>query len=214
VIAGHKSSNLVDLVFHGRSAHSSLTPEGVNAIEYAARSITAIRELADARRDQGPYDDAYRVPWTTVSVNVVQGGIATNTVPERCLVSYDFRTIAEDDPQAIIDEITGRARDLESQMQAEHAEARLEVNVSAQVPSLNSSPDGPAYQLAVGLGGIPSSDKVTYGTEAGQFSNAGIDAVVCGPGDIAQAHAADEYIELDQISACEDLLSRLLNQLS
>jgi acetylornithine deacetylase len=214
VIAGHKSSNLVELVFHGRSAHSSLTPEGVNAIEYAARSITAIRDLADGRRARGPFDDAYRVPWTTVSVNIVEGGIATNTVPERCRVAYDFRTIAEDDPQAIIDEITAGARALEARMQAEHPAARLEVEVSAQVPSLESSPDGPAYRLALDLGGTASTDKVTYGTEAGQFANAGIDAVVCGPGDIAQAHAADEYIELAQITACEDFLGRLLEDLT
>jgi len=214
VIAGHKSSNLVELVFHGRSAHSSLTPEGVNAIEYAARSIVAIRRLADARRADGPFDHAYRVPWTTAGVNIVEGGIATNTVPELCRVAYDFRTIAGDDPQAIIDQITAEGRRLEAEMKAEHAEARLEVDVKAQVPSLESSPDGPAYTLAVELGGEPSPDKVTYGTEAGQFQNAGIDAVVCGPGDIAQAHAADEYVELEQIAACEHFVQRLLTQLT
>ena len=84
----------------------------------------------------------------------------------------------------------------------------------AQVPSLDSSPDGPAARLAVELGGTPSGDKVTYGTEAGQFANAGIDAVVCGPGDIAQAHAADEYIELDQIKACEQFIEALLARLT
>jgi acetylornithine deacetylase len=214
VIAGHKSSNLVELVFLGRSAHSSLTPEGVNAVEYAARSIAGIRELADRRRADGPFDPAYRVPWTTVSVNLVEGGIATNTVPELCRVSYDFRTVAEDDPQALIDQVTTEGRRLEAEMRAEHPDARLEVDVRAQVPGLESSPDGPAYLLAVELGGRPSSDKVTYGTEAGQFAGAGIDAVVCGPGDIAQAHAADEYVELDQIVACEQFLDRLLSSLT
>ena len=214
VIAGHKSSNLVELVFHGRSAHSSLTPEGVNAIEYAARLVTAVRELADARRADGPFDEAYRVPWTTAGVNEVSGGIATNTVPELCTVRYEFRTVSEDDPTAIIDQITARARELEAEMQAEHAEAFVEVNVMAQVPSLDSRDDGPAYRLAAELGGVPSADKVTYGTEAGQFADAGIDAVVCGPGDIAQAHAADEYVELDQIEACERYFDALIAQLT
>jgi acetylornithine deacetylase len=214
VIAGHKSSNLVELVFSGRSAHSSLTPEGVNAIEYAARSITFIRSLADRRRADGPFDDAYRVPWTTVSVNVVEGGIATNTVPERCRVAFDFRTIAGDDAAAVLDEITAHARGLEQEMRAEHPDAGVQVEVSAQVPSLDSSSDGEAYRLAVDLGGQPSGDRVTYGTEAGQFAGAGIDAVVCGPGDIAQAHAADEYIELEQVSACEQLIDRLLTRLT
>lgn len=214
VVAAHKSSNLVELVFHGRSAHSSLTPEGVNAIEYAARAVTAIRALADGRRADGPFDDAYRVPWTTAGVNMVSGGIASNTVPELCRVFCDFRTIGADDPAPIIELITAQARALETEMRAEHDSASVEVNVVAQVPSLESSADGPAYRLAAGLGGVPSADKVTYGTEAGQFANAGIDAVVCGPGDIAQAHAADEYVELSQIVACEQLVDRLLARLT
>ncbi len=214
VIAGHKSSNVVELVFHGRAAHSSLTPEGVNAVEYAARAVTAVRALADARRAEGPYDDAYRVPWTTAGVNLIDGGIASNTVPERCRLVYDFRTIAGDEPQAVVDQITAEARRLEAEMQAEQPEARVEVNVGPQVPGLETSTDGPAYTLAVDLGGSPSSDKVTYGTEAGQFANAGIDAVVCGPGDIAQAHAANEYVELAQIAACERFVQRLLAQLT
>jgi acetylornithine deacetylase len=214
VIAGHKSSNLVEVVFHGRSAHSSLTPDGVNAIEYAAQLVSAVRDLADARRSDGPFDEAYRVPWTTAGVNEVSGGIATNTVPELCTLRYEFRTVSQDDPQAVIDQITARARELEVRMRAEHAEAHVEVRVMAQVPSLDSRADGPAYRLAVELGGTPSGDKVTYGTEAGQFANAGIDAVVCGPGDIAQAHAADEYVELNQIEACEQLLDGLIARLT
>jgi acetylornithine deacetylase len=214
VIAGHKSSNLVELVFHGRSAHSSLTPDGVNAIEYAARAVVAIRELADRRRTDGPYDEAYVVPFTTVGVNIISGGIATNTVPEFCSVKYEFRTVADDDPEAVIASITEVTRALEAEMQAEHPEAYVEVHVMAQVPSLDSSDAGPAYRLAVELGGLASADKVTYGTEAGQFANAGIDAVVCGPGDIAQAHAADEYVELAQVEACERLLDALITQLT
>ena len=78
------------------------------------------------------------------------------------------------------------------------------------VPSLESSADGEAYRLAVRLGGTRTAEKVTSGTEAGQFASAGIDAVVCGPGDIAQAHAADEYVELDQIVACEEHIGALM----
>jgi acetylornithine deacetylase len=214
VISGHKSTNLVELIFHGVAAHSSLTPEGVNAVEYAARAITFIRSIADSRRSDGPFDPAYRVPWTTAGVNMVEGGIAANTVPERCRVLYEFRTVGSDDPLPMVDQITAEVQRLEAEMRAEHAQAWAEVNVLAQVPGLESSMDGPAYQLAVELGGSPSSDKVTYGTEAGQFAGAGLDAVVCGPGDIAQAHAANEYVELEQIVACERFVDRLLNRLS
>ena len=127
---------------------------------------------------------------------------------------YEFRTTADDDPDAVIEEISRVARDLEVEMRAEHEEARVEVSVVAQVPALDSRDDGPAYALAVELGGEASGDKVTYGTEAGQFANAGIDAVVCGPGDIAQAHAANEYVELAQIEACEQMVATLLERLT
>jgi acetylornithine deacetylase len=214
VIAGHKSTNLVQLTFHGRAAHSSLTPEGVNAIEYAARAVTAIRTLAEGRRVDGPFDPAYRVPWTTAGVNMVLGGIATNTVPDRCRIVCEFRTVGDDDPVPVIEMMRAEARRLQAEMQAEYAGASVEVEVLAQVPGLESSSDGHAYQLAVELGGTPSPDKVTYGTEAGQFARHGIDAIVCGPGDIAQAHAANEYIELDQIVACEQFVDRLLIHLN
>lgn len=214
VITGHKSTNLVELIFHGRAAHSSLTPNGVNAIEYASRAITSIRSLAGTRRSDGPFDAAYRVPWTTAGVNMVHGGIAANTVPERCRILCEFRTVGADDPLRMVDLIRSEVRGLQDEMQSEHPEARVELNVLAQVPGLESSTGGPAYRLAVELGGTPSSEKVTYGTEAGQFAGAGIDAIVCGPGDIAQAHAANEYIELDQILACEQFVDRLLARLS
>ena len=125
VIAGHKSSNLVELVFHGRSAHSSLTPDGVNAIEYAARAATAVRELADGRRLHGPFDERYRVPFTTAGVNVITGGIASNTVPERCSLQVEFRTVGDDDPMAVIATITAQAQELEAEMKVEHLDSAV-----------------------------------------------------------------------------------------
>jgi acetylornithine deacetylase len=214
VIAAHKSINLIDLVFHGKAAHSSLTPQGVNAVEYAARAITFIRGVADERRTEGPFDEAYVVPHTTASVNVVQGGIAGNTVADRCHVQFEFRTLGADDPQEILGRIEEHVRGLEKEMQAEDPSARVEIKPVALVPGLDTPADSPAIAFATGLGGIPSTDKVTYGTEAGLFDAVGIPTVVCGPGDIAQAHSPDEFVELAQVEACEQFLTRLLEQLT
>jgi acetylornithine deacetylase len=214
VIPAHKSINLIDLVFHGKAAHSSLTPQGVNAVEYAARAITFIRGIADQRRAEGPFDEAYVVPHTTASVNVVQGGIAGNTVAERCHVQFEFRTVGADDPQEVLDRIEEHVRGLEREMQAEDPSARVEMTPVALVPGLDTAADSPAIAFATGLGGIPSTDKVTYGTEAGLFDAVGIPTVVCGPGDIAQAHSPDEFVELAQVEACEQFLTRLLEQLT
>ena len=207
VIAGHKSSNLVELVFHGRSAHSSLTPQGVNAIEYAARAVTAVRDLADRRRAEGPFDEAYVVPFTTAGVNVVSGGIATNTVPELCTVRYEFRTVAEDDPAAVIEEITARGPRAGGR---DAGRAPVRVGRGARdgpgaEPGLQPrGPRRPAGRRARRHAVAPTRSPTA--PRPGQFADAGIDAVVCGPGDIAQAHAADEYVELDQVVACERLV--------
>jgi acetylornithine deacetylase len=214
VIGAHKSINLVDLVFHGRAAHSSLTPQGVNAVEYAARAITFIRGIADQRRAEGPFDEAYVVPHTTASVNVVHGGIAGNTVADRCHVQFEFRTLGADDPAEVLARIESHVRELEREMQAEDPSARVEMTPVALVPGLDTPADSPAVALATELGGIPSADKVTYGTEAGLFDAVGIPTVVCGPGDIAQAHSPDEFVELAQVEACEQFLTQLLSQLT
>jgi acetylornithine deacetylase len=213
VVAAHKSINLVDLHFRGVAAHSSLTPQGVNAVEYAARAIASVRNMADDFREHGPFDEAYQVPSTTASVNVVSGGIASNTVADRCHVQMEFRSIGGHVPAGILDRIRRRCAELEAQMQAENPAASVEVEVVAQVPGLDTDPSSPAVSFAVELGGTRTADKVTYGTEAGLFQAAGIETVVCGPGDIAQAHSPDEFIELSQIERCEEFLAALVRRL-
>lgn len=214
VITGHKSVNLARVTFHGRAAHSSLTSAGVNAVEYAARFITWVRGRADRWKAEGPFDAAYALPYSTTGSTMVTGGIATNTVPDLCVVHSEFRTIGAVNAQVTMAEYEAYARQLETEMQAEHESASVDFEVLAAVPGLDTPKDAAANSLGRELGGLPSDDKVTYGTEAGQFSGAGIEAVVCGPGDIAQAHTANEWIELDQLVACEQFVTRLIQQLS
>lgn len=214
VITGHKSVNLARVTFHGKAAHSSLTSAGVNAVEYAAKFITHVRGRADGWKAEGPFDTAYELPYTTTGSNMVTGGIASNTVPELCVVHCEFRTIGAVDPHVTMAEYEAYAREVEQQMQAEDAQASVEFNVLAAVPGLDTPAGSEAVSLGRTLGGLPSDDKVTYGTEAGQFSGAGIEAVVCGPGDIAQAHTANEWIDLDQLVKCEAFVTRLIEHLS
>ncbi|MGO1971558.1 MAG: acetylornithine deacetylase [Propionibacteriaceae bacterium] len=214
VIRGHKSINLIRLEFTGVAAHSSLTNAGVNAIEYAAELITFMRSIADQWRAEGPFDEAYPLPYSTASVNVVHGGIASNTVPQSCVVELEFRSIAAVEPQRVIDRIRGKVDELAGRMGEEDPAAGVELQVLAQVPGLETAADAAAMSLGVALGGEPSEGKVTYGTEAGQFAGSGIEAVICGPGDISQAHTANEYIELEQIRACERFLAKLIDTLA
>jgi acetylornithine deacetylase len=214
VTSGHKSINLLELTVHGVGAHSSLTPQGANAIEYAARAIGFIRALAEDFKEHGPYDQAYDVPYTTASVNLVNGGTAGNIVADLCTAQFEFRSIASVDPRQVRARIQAYCDDLQLSMRQENTQARVELRTLAMVPGLDTSENSPAVRLGMVLGGIPSSRKVTYGTEAGLFQAAGIETIVCGPGDINQAHTANEFVELDQIRACQTFLGNLVLHLS
>ncbi|GAB76794.1 acetylornithine deacetylase [Austwickia chelonae] len=213
-VLGHKSVNLVEMEFHGHACHSSLKPHGLNAIEHAAVVIRRISELGGHFATEGPTDEAYEIAHTTIGVNTVRGGIASNTVADRCLIQADFRTIAAEDPRAVVETLRAFAEEESAVMRARHPSGRVDFTVVSMVPGLETSPQGAAADLIGRLGRPLAQEKVTYGTEAGQFSEAGIDAVVCGPGDIAQAHGTDEYVELAQLAMCEEMLDALVAELS
>lgn len=214
VVLAHKGINLVKVVVGGVAAHSSLTPQGVNAIEYAAQMVTFVRAMADRWRTDGPHDDGYVVPWTTASVNQIEGGTAQNIVPERCEVLFEFRNTAEVDAGEVIAAVRAEAERLQTVMRQENPQATVSVEVTAQVPGLEAPADSAARALAIAAGGTDAPTKVTYGTEAGQFAGTGIDTVVVGPGDISQAHAADEFVTVEQVLACERFFDQLIDQLS
>ncbi|MDI3405087.1 acetylornithine deacetylase [Streptomyces cavernicola] len=213
VIRGHKSITLLRVAFHGVAAHSSLTPQGVNAIEYAAQLVRFVRAFAERQRAEGPFDEFYEVPFTTATVNEISGGIAVNTVPAECSLSFEFRAVAGVDVDETVEMFRAEVRRIEALMREENPQARIEVSVGAKAPGLDTALDAEVMDLATRWGGEASPGKVTYGTEAGLFHEAGIPTVVCGPGDIAQAHAPDEFVELDQIARCEAFLDRLIDDL-
>lgn len=213
-VSAHKSSQLFRVTVSGVAAHSSMTSTGVNAIEYAARAIAAIRSLADEHRLSGPFDPTFVVPYTTANVGVVSGGAAVNTVAEHCEFEFEFRTIPGVDPETVISRIHESLAGLRVEIQAEKPGTDIRMVPLGTVPGL--SPEGPraALDLAQRLTGNDVEETVVYATEAGLFQRAGIDTVVCGPGSMDQGHTANEYIELSQIAACEDFLRALTGHLT
>ena len=210
-IVAHKGTSLWRCVVHGLAAHSSLTPKGLNAIEYAALIIRHVRAQADAMRKTGPTDDTFDVPFSTAQVGRIQGGIAVNTVPALCEFYVDHRSLPGVDPAQFEDAIERYIQDtVLPQMRHEHAEASVELTPLAGVPAFEGSEDAVVTQLVRRLTGVQEQHKVAYASEAGQFQGAGIPAVVCGPGDIRQAHEANEYVTLEQIAQCHAVLSGVI----
>lgn len=213
-IRGHKSMNVFRVGFRGVAAHSSLPREGVNAISYALRFASFVEDIAHELRTEGPSDDAFIEPTTTMNVNLINGGIAVNTIPSDCVVHFEFRSLAVVDRAALIARIQNFAEELEREMLQKNDSCRVSFEQVAGAPGLETAPTEDIVDLTARCGGIAVDEKVTYGTEAGLFSAAGIPTVVCGPGDIAQAHAPNEFIELDQIVACEEFMNQLIVELS
>jgi len=153
-------------------------------------------------------------PWTTAHVGQVQGGTAHNITAKDCRFSFDFRCVPGETLREWADIYIAKAREIEAEMQAVVPETRIELNERFDVPPLQPETDGPAETLARALTGDNGTHVVSYGTEAGQFQREGYSAVVCGPGDIAQAHQPDEFIEVSQFKAGEAFMVKLLDRLS
>jgi len=215
VIVAHKGINVWRCCVRGHAAHSSLTPKGLNAIEYAAQLICHIRELADHMRAAGPFDDAFDVPFSTAQVGTIQGGIAVNTIPGHCQFEFEHRNLPGADPDQFFARIQSYAHDvLLPRMRREHPDAAIELTSLASAPSLDASEQAAITQLVRALTADSAHRKVAYGTEAGQFQRAGIPAVICGPGDIQQAHKANEFVALEQVAQCHAFLSRVIDSLA
>ncbi len=214
-VIAHKGINAYRCCVRGQAAHSSLTPKGLNAIEYAARLVCYIRDMADQFREQGPFDEFYDVPFTTVQTSTIECGNAINTVPAECRFAFEFRNLPTLDPEPIFARVEQYAREtLLPKMQREHAAAAIEFTKIAAAPGLDATEQAAITQLVRALTANQQKHKVAYGTEAGLFSRAGIPSIVCGPGDIAQAHKANEFVALDQLAQCERFLDKFIHSMS
>jgi acetylornithine deacetylase len=210
VVVAHKGINLFTCKVHGKAAHSSLTPQGCNAIEYAARLICRIRDLADTYKADGPFDEFYDVPFSTITTNRISGGIAVNTIPEACEFQYEFRNLPSLLPDVIQSRIESYVQaELLPRMRAEYDGARIDIVPGASAPGLEASEQAAITALVRELSRDQDKRKVAYATEAGLFQGMGIATVVCGPGHIKHAHSPDEFVALDQLAQCEKFLRQL-----
>lgn len=211
VVIGHKAKRSVAATVRGHTVHSSLAPLGVNAVEYAARVISKVRDIAERLAREGARDPLYDVPHSTAHTGLVHGGSALNIVPDQCTFEYEFRTIAADDPNALADEVANYARGvLEPQMKAVAPEAGITLRDRSSFPGLDTAPASEIVGLSMAFSGRNDLAKVAFGTEAGGYSADGIPSVVVGPGSIDQAHKADEFIAVSELEKCGAFIDRLI----
>lgn len=213
MVVAHKGISVFRCSVHGKSAHSSLTHQGVNAISYAAKLIGFIDELAVQLAESDQVDPMFDVPYSTLSIGTIEGGTATNIVPNLCEFTFDYRNLPSMGTQDILPVIEQRITELNQQMQQVDSQTGIKIEQLESVPAMTDTESEALQQLIAGLVQSSARHKVAYATEGGQFTNAGIATVICGPGSIEQAHKADEYVELAQLAECDDFLQKLLQSL-
>ena len=200
----------------GFEVHSSLLPYGVSAIMEGARLIGWVNDRNTALQGAQPSALAARFdpPFTTLHVGMISGGTAHNITAADCRFAVEMRVVPGEDLEALAAEFEASALAFTGRMQQVHPDAGIHLQRFFRVPALQPEPQGEAEALVRRLTGANAGGVVSYGTEAGIFQAAGYSAVVCGPGDIAQAHQPDEYLDLSQFEAGQAFMARLLKDLA
>ncbi|SDQ75034.1 acetylornithine deacetylase [Pseudovibrio sp. Tun.PSC04-5.I4] len=210
IIEGHKGCYEYTTHFTGLEGHGSSPDRGVNAVEYAARYVSRLLELKNELRSRTPVGSRFEPPWTTINTGTLIGGVAHNVIPGKARVDWEMRPVQRSDADYVKDNLQQFcAHALIPAMQAVCPDANIITEVIAEVDGLEPVPDNEARKIVSELNGANGADVVPFGTEAGIYQALGMTAVVCGPGSIEQAHKPDEYVSLDQMSQCLEMLDRL-----
>ncbi|MDZ4135092.1 MAG: M20/M25/M40 family metallo-hydrolase, partial [Paracoccaceae bacterium] len=201
---------------------SSTAPLALNAIHLAAEFIAETRALQAQVAVTGPFDADYDVPYSTLHVGRISGGVQVNVVANACVLDMEIRSLAGDDPVRLIAQLEAAAERITAPLRADFPEAAISIERQWDYPGLGTAPDAAVVRFVKGLTGGNAHLKtggnahlkVPYGTEGGMFAaRLGLPTVVCGPGSMAQGHMPDEFVELAQLARCEAMLAALLDRL-
>lgn len=214
-VTGHKGGTGFVTKVVGHEVHSSIMHTGVNAIMAGAKLIEWANEMNTQNMARKPTDMAamFDPPFTTAHVGTISGGTAENITAKECTFGMGFRVVPGEDKDKWGAAYLKKVAEVEKQMQAVVPQTYIKVTPKFDVPGLQPEKDGEAEMLVRQITGDNASHKVSYGTEAGQFQDAGYSAVICGPGDIAQAHQPNEYVEVAQFEAAHGFMKKLVARL-
>jgi acetylornithine deacetylase len=212
LVVAHKGKKSWRCRVRGHEAHSSLTPQGVNAVQIACEIVTYLTTMARAFRDNGEFDHAYDVAYTTVHTGVIRGGTALNIVPRDCSFDFEVRHLPFDDPDDLFREVEAYARRFLPEMRAVAPDTFIEFDTLSTMPGFDTQGDSAIAHLGCECNGSRDVGKVSFGSEASLFHGASIPTVICGPGHIAQAHQPNEWVSLAQLGQCETFMRRLADR--
>ncbi|MEQ1887927.1 MAG: acetylornithine deacetylase [Alphaproteobacteria bacterium] len=214
-VNSHKGIRTFTTEVIGHEAHSSTPHLGVNAIDAAVQLINFLHLLRQEMQQTGDASGRFDPPYTSIHVGVIDGGTALNILPRRCRFQWEIRPLPGQDVDTIIARFNAYAMEtVLPPLRAISPQASIIIKQRADVPPLAPMNGSPAEALVTALRGSNALHAVSYTTEAGIFQDAGIPAVVCGPGSIDQAHKPDEFIALSELAACDAFLRQLLSAIA
>ena len=209
----HKGFSACRVSIRGVEGHSSKPPRGANAIQQAAKIIDKLMEVEAERKTHRSFESEFELPYTTVNVGMISGGTATNIIPNRCDLHFEYRTMPGEDPAYVLNQLQGYVKEV-----LLPAFLKQQPNVSIEVVEENRGlpmqcpPGAEIEALALELTGQSRTSAAPYYTEGAIYNESGIPTVVCGPGDIDQAHRPNEFITREQLNMGVPFLGRLIER--
>jgi acetylornithine deacetylase len=209
VVDAHKGPVRWRVEVTGRAAHSSMPHYGVNAIAYAGRLIGELLRMEEELKTS-TRNPRFDPPWTTMQVTQIEGGTASNVVPVPCWFGWETRALPSFDPMTLDRRLKAFAAEkCLPEMQRVAPEADIKIMATNHVPAYAADTKSGIVPLTLKLAGQNETLAVSYCTEAGLFQDGGAPAIICGPGDIAQAHTANEFLAVAELEKCLAFLGRL-----
>ncbi len=210
VAVGHKGKAALRALCTGTGGHSAMAPDFLNALHLATDFIAELRTLQAELAETGPRDADYGTSYSTIHVGKISGGVALNIVPDKAVVEFEFRHLAAQSAEDLLDRISRAAARIVDRYKPGFPVADILIEPVNDYPGLDTAVNSDVVRKVTTLTQTETT-KVAYGTEAGYFSgHLGIPTIVCGPGNMDQGHKPDEFIEVDQLARCDAMLTRLL----
>ena len=215
IIDAHKGCYEYTTHFEGLAGHGSAPDKGVNAVEYAVRFIDKLLKIRKILKEKTPNNSVFNPPYTTLQIGGISGGIARNVIADRCKVDWELRPVVKEDGIFVNSEMDKFVNEeLLPEMKKVYPKSSIKKEIIGEIIGFDRDEKSEACELISSITGDNSREVVSFGTEAGLFQEIGISTVVCGPGSIEQAHKVDEFIKLDELKKCLNLLEGIKNHSS
>lgn len=214
VAIGHKGKAALRADCYGLAGHSAMAPEFVNALYLASDFIGSLRVFQDELARDGVKDLAYDIPYSTLHAGKITGGIALNVVPDHAELVFEYRHLKADNPEMFQKRFVRDASAISEKYHNLFEQTHIDITQTMAYPGLDVAEEEPIVAYGKSLSQSNGVIKVPFGTEAGYFDQLGIPTIVCGPGSMpGQGHKPDEFIRLSELSACDAMMDRLLEDL-